>query len=172
MNESIYADAMRLKRSYKTNDPFELLDALNVEWEMTHSFRKNGLKGFCTIANQTKYVRINGLLVREEQRVVASHEAGHIVRHGNILRVGAFKDNDIYNATGKLEREANFFGADFMIDDEEVLDLMHSCGANFFSVARSLYVPAPFFAFKLYSMVERGYAMRMPVELDSTFLAK
>ena len=39
-------------------------------------------------------------------------------------------------------------------------------------VASSLYIPAPFFAFKLYSMVERGFAVRVPVDLDSTFLAK
>ena len=47
-----------------------------------------------------------------------------------------------------------------------------TCDANFFTVARTLYIPEPFFAFKLYSMVERGYSMKMPVELDSTFLAR
>lgn len=96
------------------------------------------------VANQTKYVRINGLLRPEEQRVVASHEAGHLICHSRFLQVGAFKDNDIYNATGKLERESNFFGTDFMIDDEKVLELMHSGDANFFSMAHSLYVPVPF----------------------------
>ena len=29
---------------------------------------------------------------------------------------------------------------------------------------------APFFAFKLYSMVNRGYSMRVPVDLNSSFL--
>lgn len=50
---------------------------------------------------------------------------------------------------------------------------MHrSCDANFFSVASALNIPAPFFAFKLFSMVKRGFAMRLPVDLDSAFLAK
>ena len=80
------------------------------------------------------------------------------------------QDFDVYNVKSRLERQANFFAADFLIDDDEVLDLMHSGDADFFDVARSLRIPAPFFAFKLYSMVDRGYAMRMPVDLDSTFL--
>lgn len=172
MKETIYSDAMRLRQKYQTNNPFELLDALNVDWQMTAAYPHNGLKGYCTIINRIKYVRINSFLCPEEQLVVASHEAGHIVCHKTVLSIGAFKDSDIYSAAGKWEREANLFGADFMLDDEEVLDLMHSHGANFFSVAKSLCVPAPFFAFKLYSMVDRGYNMRMPVDLDSTFLAK
>lgn len=172
MLDSIYDEAMRLQHKYHTRDPFELLDALNAVVRYTVSFPRDGLKGYCTILNKTKYVQINAHLSRPEKAVVAVHEAGHLVIHTDELKVGAFKDSDIYNATGKIEREANFFGADFMIDDEQVLDLMHSCGANFFSVAKALYVPAPFFAFKLYSMVNRGYAMRMPVDLESGFLAK
>ena len=89
----------------------------------------------------------------------------------DVAGVGAFKDIDIYMATGKKEREANFFAADFLIADEEVIELMKTCDANFFNVAKALSIPAPFFAFKLYSMVERGYAMHVPVDLDSAFLA-
>lgn len=64
------------------------------------------------------------------------------------------------------------FAADFLIRDEDVLKRMKACDSNFFNVAKALRIPAPFFAFKLYSMVERGYAMRMPVDLDSAFLAR
>ena len=76
------------------------------------------------------------------------------------------------SVAGKKEREANVFAADFLIRDADVLELMQSCDSNFFNVSKALRIPAPFFAFKLYSMVERGHAMRMPVDLDSTFLAR
>lgn len=115
---------------------------------------------------------INAHLREEEQRVVAGHEAGHIILHMDELKMGAFRDDDIYQAKSQQEREANFFSADFLISDDDVLDAMKACGANFFTVAHTLYIPEPFFAFKLYSMAERGYSMRMPVELDSTFLAR
>ena len=172
MNCYVFSQAERLQRKYQTRDPFELLDALRVVVSMTNTFRRDGLKGFCTILNQTKYVVINSKLAEEEQRVVAGHECGHIVIHSDFLKLGAFKDHDVYQATGKTEREANFFAADFLISDEEVLDLMSTCDANFFSVAKGLSIPAPFFAFKLYSMVERGFSMRVPTGLNSTFLAR
>ena len=148
MNDHIFAQAEKLQKKYSSRDPFELLEALNVIVMFSDSYARDGLKGFCTIQHKTKYVVINGKLSDEEQRVVAAHELGHIVVHQTDLKIGAFKDNDIYLATGKKEREANFF-----------------------NVAKALAIPAPFFAFKLYSMVERGYAMRVPVDLDSAFLA-
>ncbi len=171
MNNAIYLEAEWLRKKHNTRDPFELLEAANVVVDFTREFPKNGLKGFCTIINRTRYVVINARLCEEEQRVVAGHEAGHIILHMDDLKIGAFKDSDIYQAKSKKEREANFFSADFLISDDEVLDAMKACDANFFTVAHALYIPVPFFAFKLYSMVERGYSMKMPVELDSTFLA-
>ena len=171
MNDHIFAQAERLRKKYRTRDPYEALEEMNVVIMYSNAFARDGLKGFCTIQNKTKYVVINEHLSEEEQRVVAAHELGHIVVHNTDLKIGAFKDNDIYMATGKKEREANFFAADFLIADEDVIDLMKTCDANFFNVAKALSIPAPFFAFKLYSMVERGYAMRVPVDLDSAFLA-
>lgn len=171
MNDRIFLETERLIRRYGTRDPFELLDSLNVVVKFSTAFSRDGLKGFCTIMNRTRYVVINASLRSEEQRVVAGHEAGHIVVHADNLKIGTFRDNDIYLATGKMEREANIFAADFLISDDEVMEHMRSCDANFFNVARALCIPPPFFAFKLYSMVERGYAMRMPVDLNSSFLA-
>lgn len=172
MNDHIFAQAEQLRKKYRTRDPFEALEGMNVELMFTNAFARDGLKGFCTIQNRIKYVVINERLSDEDQRVVAAHELGHLVVHNADLKIGTFRDNDIYMATGRKEREANFFAADFLIADEDVIDLMKTCDANFFNVAKALSIPAPFFAFKLYSMVERGYAMRVPVDLDSRFLAK
>ena len=122
MNLDIYEDAERLAKRYGTRDPFELLDAMNVVVKFTDKFPKDGLKGFCTFMNKTKYVVINDRLSSIEARVVAGHEAGHIIRHATELKVGAFQDNDIYMATGKKEREANVFAADFLIRDADVLE--------------------------------------------------
>lgn len=171
MSDMIFLQAERLRKKYHTRDPFELLKANNVVVDFTREFGKDGLKGFCTIINRVRYVVINDYLSDEEQRVVAGHEAGHIILHMDDLKIGAFRDNDIYQAKSTKEREANFFSADFLLSDDEVLDAMLACDANFFTVAHALYIPVPFFAFKLYSMVSRGYTMKMPVELDSTFLA-
>ena len=168
---STFNEVEALVRRYGTRDPFELISAVpDMKLWVTDNFQEDGLKGFATIQNRTKYIVVNGLLIPEEQLVVAAHELGHIYKHELRLRAQPLRDFEIYAAQGKLEREANFFAADFLISDEQALDEIHSCGADFFSVAKLLRIPAPFFAFKLYSLVERGTPMRMPVDLDSTFL--
>lgn len=53
---SIYADAERFAAQYGTHDPFELLDAMNVVVTFSDRFASDGLKGFCTIMNKTRYV--------------------------------------------------------------------------------------------------------------------
>lgn len=172
MTYNIYEEAERIVKKYGTRDPFELIECIpSMELWVTDKFPENGLKGFATIQNKTKYIVVNGLLTPEEQRVVAGHELGHIFRHDATLRAHAMQEFNIYNATGRLEREANSFSADFLISDEEVLDEIHSGNADFFSVAKILRIPAPFFAFKLYSLVARGVKLKLPVELDNRFLA-
>ncbi len=170
---STFDDAQKLVAKYGTRDPFQIIcEAPDIKLWSTNSFAANGLKGFATIQNRTKYVVVNALLEKEEQRVVAGHELAHIIRHESRLRTCLMKDFNIYGAVGKLEREANFFAADLLIGDDEALDEIQSCGADFFSVAKTLCIPAPFFAFKLYSMVERGHPVRVPVELNNSFLAE
>lgn len=166
-----FREVERIIKKYDTRNPFQLIKSIpNIKLWLADNFAADGLKGFATIQNRTKYVVMNNLLPDEEKAVVAAHELGHIFRHELRLKAQPMQDFDIYGATGKLEREANFFAADFLISDERALDEICSCGADFFSTASALNIPAPFFAFKLYSLVQRGYAMRMPVDLDNSFL--
>ncbi len=171
MTQYVYSQIEKYVRKYQTRDPYEILDALHVVTRFSNNYPRDGLKGYCIQLNRTKYVVINDNLCEDDRRVTASHELGHIVIHGKELQCSPFKDFNIYQATGRKEREANFFGADLLIPDEEVLDLVHSQNANFFNVAKALNVPCEFFAFKLYSMVERGFPMRMPIDLSNDFLA-
>lgn len=132
-----FDDTQKLIQKYGTRDPFELIDALpNTKLWPARSLDADGLRGFATIVNRVRYIAVNPHLPYEEQRVIAGHELGHIFEHSNHLRCQAMQDFDIYQATGRLEREANFFAADLLLDDEEVLDLIHSGNTDFFSVAK------------------------------------
>ena len=172
MTEMIFNQAQCCRKRYKTSDPYELLDAMDVVLLHSNAYPRDGLRGYCTVMNRTKYVVINQKQPEEEQRVVAGHEGAHLILHMAHLKVGAMRDFDLYNTTSRLERQANFFAADLMIADDDVLDLMHSRDADFFDVAKQLLVPAPFLSFKLYSMVNRGFRMHVPLDLDSTFLKR
>ena len=174
MDNRIFEYACKLSKKYGTRDPFDILEHClpNTKLKISDRYEADGLKGYATIqVRGQKFAVINGKLCPEEQRVVAAHELGHLILHETHLKVAPMRDFDIYNALGKYERETNSFAADFLISDEEALDVIHSCDSDFFSSAKELCIPAPFFAFKLYSLIQRGNKLRMPVDLDSRFLA-
>ena len=170
MTEMIFRQAQRLRQRFHTSDPYELLENMGVVLVLSNLYPCDGLRGYCTVMNKIRYVVVNAKQPEDEQRVVAGHEAGHLILHMAQLKVGAMRDFDVYNVKSRLEQQANFFAADFLINDDDVLDLVHSHDADFFNVAKELLIPAPFFAFKLCSMVHRGYNMHMPLDLNSTFL--
>ncbi len=170
MNEMIFDQAQRCRKRFHTSDPFELLESMGVVLVYSLKYPHNGLRGYCTVMNRTKYVVINANQPWEEQRVVAGHEAGHLILHKTLLKTGAMSDLDVYHVKSQLERQANFFAADFLIEDDEALEVIHSEDKDFFDTAKELLIPAPFLAFKLYSMIRRGYNMSMPVDLNSMFL--
>ena len=170
MTDVIFNEAVRYRKRFHTSDPFELLDEMGVILKFSDMYPRDGLRGFCALMNRIRYVVINGKQPEEEQRVVAAHEAAHLILHMDQLKAGAMRDFGVYNVTSRLERQANFFAADFLIDDEAVLDQIQTSDGNFLDVAKNLLIPAPFFQFKLFSMVNRGHSMRMPGDLDSTFL--
>lgn len=83
MSNYIYDTVEKLCKKYKTRDPFELLNGMNVI--VTESFAFSNLKGFCFLNCRTTYVVINGNLTDSEKRIVAAHELGHIVLHKDHL---------------------------------------------------------------------------------------
>ena len=155
MNDYIYERAMLCRERIQGSDPFQLLRDLGIVLMISNAFAKDHLRGFCTMANGVPYVVINGNLLLHQDR----------------LRDGVpLYDLELCSNRSRLEQQANLFAADFLLGDDEVLEQMSGGDADYFAVAKALSVPAPMLSFKLFSMVRRGYPVRMPVELDSTFL--
>ena len=175
MSDFIFRETERLFKKYKTRDPFELLDCIGAVTKFTYEYGRKGLKGYSVILNRTKYAVINGKLHEAERRVVAGHEAAHLILHvDEILSspIKALRDFSMFDNSGRIEYQANLFLADFMMDDDEVLEYVRGEDANFFNIANELRVPAPLFAFKCYSLTRRGYEVRSPIDLDSKFLGR
>lgn len=105
--------AQKLYKKYGTRSPFEIIDVVpDMKLWMSEAYPADGLRGFATIQNRIRYAVVNSFLQPEEQRIVAAHELGHLIRHEVRLRIQPMQDFDVYAATGKLEREANFFAAE------------------------------------------------------------
>jgi len=169
----IYLEAMKAVEQYHTRDPYELLDCIGASVHLVHDFAIDGLKGFAAIRKGKKFAVINARLDEHEQRIVAGHEAAHLILHEeDILRspMQALKDFNLLVDPGCLENEANRFLADFIISDEDVLDAALGKEHDFYAGARALCLLPELFAFKLYSMAQRGFPVRNPVDLKSDFL--
>ena len=66
-----------------------------VRW--TDAFSADGLKGFCYFVNRILFVVINENLDEHEQRLVAMHEAAHIVLHRKQLMVAPLRDFGLFS---------------------------------------------------------------------------
>jgi len=169
----IYSEVERIVRKHRTRDPFELLCAIGAVTHFSYVYSREGLKGYSTIINRVMYAVVNGNMGEEEQRITAGHEAGHLILHRDIIMaspVKMMKDFNIFDNSGRHEYEANTFLADFLVTDGEVLECLEYSESDSFNMARELYLPPPLFAFKLQSMMRRGYDVRSPVSLDSRFM--
>ena len=175
MTDFIFHETKRIYAKYMTRDPFALLESIGAVVYFTREYGPRGLKGYSTVMNRNKYAVINAYLSPAEQKIVAGHEAAHLILHvDEILSspVRALRDFNMWDNTGRIEYEANLFLADFILNDDEVMEHVYDEDMNFFTIASELCVPSPLFAFKLYSMMRRGYEVRSPIDLDSQFLGK
>ena len=170
-----YQEAQWMVYRHGTRDPFELLDAIGAVTWLSYEFDADGLKGFAAIMNHIPYAAINGNLSDEERRIVAGHEAAHLILHKNEIQrspASIMRDFDLYSNSGKLEFEANSFLADFLVSDEQTLEAMEDVAGDYFFTAKMLHLPPPLLTFKLRSMIQRGHDLKNPATLQSGFLGK
>lgn len=171
----IYNEADGYARRFKTRNPYELLDAIGAITVFSDEYEPDGLKGFSTILGRVMFAVINSKLNEQDRRIVAGHEAAHLILHKREILLSpakAMKDFNLFDNSGRYEHQANNFLADFLVADDEVMDIIRSNELDYFGTARELCMPPPLLAFKLYSMMQRGFAVRNPVNLTSDFLGK
>ena len=171
----IFNEAETIAAKYQTRDPYKLLDSIGAIVKVEYDFDPDGLKGFAAIIKRVMFCVINGHLAEHEQRIVAGHEAAHLILHRKEILLSpakALQDFDLFNNSGRLEYQANSFLADFLVSDDEVMDVITQSDCDYFANARELNMPPHLLAFKLFSMMHRGYSVRNPIGLSSNFLGK
>lgn len=170
---TIYLQVEQVIARFGTRDPLELLGAIGAITRLSYNFSPEGLKGFATIQNGTMYAVINGHLNEHEKRIVAGHEAAHLILHQDEIFNSPGKvvqDFHLFDNSGSLERQANAFLADFLVSDEDTLEIIAQSEGDYFCTASILHMPPALLAFKLHSMIDRGYALQNPIGLESGFL--
>jgi len=107
-----------LHSRFKTRNPFEIADNLNIIIKFGDF---EHLKGFYKYVCRNRFIAISSRSDATEQMIICSHELGHDQLHRNQAKTGLMKDYHIYNAMDVCEREANYFAAQLLIDNNDFL---------------------------------------------------
>ena len=99
-------------KKYKTNNPFELAEALGIEvlYENLGS-----INGYYTKMLRSKYIHVNYNLNEDRQRYTVAHELGHALMHPN-ANTPFLRENTLFSVD-KLERQANTFAVELLMPD-------------------------------------------------------
>lgn len=168
MGNYIISEVEKLVNKYKTRDPFELIECLGIHLRFDNNLVH--LKGYYHMINRERYIIINGNLSEQEQMVVAAHELGHDRFHKHLAKVTPMKDLNIYDMTSKPEYESNIFASELLIQDEQIEELARDNDMGYLSMCSHLSLNPNIVAFKLYSMIQKGYNYNLPQNINSRFL--
>lgn len=133
-----------LKKKFKTTNIFELIDFLNIEIIETDL----GIKtlGMYRTIKRNKFIFLNNNLDYIEKKFILAHELGHAVLHSSVNCF--FLENNSFFVKNKIEREANEFSAELLIDDVELKDLLCSSYTTA-QIAALMEVPESLILYKL-----------------------
>lgn len=112
MKDYIEYQAKKLVHKYRTRNPFELAEALNITIKF-YDFKE--LKGFYTYYKRNRYIGINQNLCKIEQTLCCAHEIGHDQLHRHLTYY--MKDYNFFT-NSRAEYQANLMAAHILIPDD------------------------------------------------------
>lgn len=135
MNDFIIDRVNKLKKEYKTNNPFDI-----AEGEKIIIIREplGSIRGYYNKYVRQKFIHINSDMDEIQQLVTCGHELGHAILHPN-ANTPFFRVNTFYSIS-KLEKQANKFDAHLLVDMNQIDSyLLKHC--SYEQIAASLNLP-------------------------------
>jgi Zn-dependent peptidase ImmA (M78 family) len=166
----ICAAVEKIRRKYDEDDPVRLCHLMDIKL-LYESFGRDedAIKGFFVECKRIKTITVNSDLPDVIQSIIVAHELGHAVLH-NKLGIHAFHDIGLFDESSILEKDANLFAAEYLLQDEDVLAALND-DSTFFAAASKLYVPIELLDFKFRVLKWKGYKiMEPPITARSNFL--
>lgn len=152
----------KLVKKYDTRDPYELCKCLEIKIHFYNLEKK--LKGFFFYQSRQKNIVIDSNVNDVLERILIAHELGHAVLHTKIAMMKGFQEMEVLDGSSLEEDEANFFAAELLLDDNEVLENLSEY--SFFETAQRLFVPAALLDYKFSLLHEKGK------RVDSMYIRK
>ena len=169
--EKIKDKADSLKARYHTDKLQELCQEMHITvMEAPMGAAERSCKGFFIQHSRQKVIVLNAEMPEHIKRIILAHELGHAVLHSN-EGISAFHDCVVLSGSNPQELEANVFAAEFLIDDNMVLESIKE-GRDFYTMASELCVPPEMLDFKLRIMQKQGHPIVAPYIAKSDFLKR
>lgn len=159
-----------IKRKYGESDPFRLCHAMGIKLIFQPMGKSpDAVKGFFLEHKRIRTITVNSDLPEVIQKIIVAHEICHALFHRK-AGIQTFHEVRMFDQTSVLEKEANLFTAELLLDDASVFDVLNR-DTTFFSAAAVLYVPAELLDFKFRLMKWKGYKLtEPPISARSNFL--
>ncbi len=159
-----------LVKKYDERDPFRLCDAMGITVIMqSMGTAPDAIKGFFLESHRIRTITVNSDLPEVIQRIIVAHELCHAIHH-RTGGVCAFHEIAMFDENSMMEKDANVFAAELLLEDADVFEVLNQ-DTTFFSAAAILQVPAELLDFKFRVMKWRGYKLtEPPISARSNFL--
>lgn len=130
--------AYALMQRHKTNDPFEIAAAQDIQ--IINAMLGQKVRGFCHYCLRRYIIYLNSDLSDHERRFVCAHELGHIFLHKNLN--SAFLNTYTLSCTSKYENEAHLFALELLygyMDPEEFDGWSQEAIQGFLGINQEIY---------------------------------
>ena len=125
----------KLIKKHGTNDPFLIADQRHV---LVYDRPLGGILGFFTANRHIPMIYLNADVTEPVHRFVCAHELGHSVLHPH-LNTPFLRQNTLFSID-RVEREANTFGVELLMPDNELYEYRES-GITIHEVATIYGIP-------------------------------
>jgi Zn-dependent peptidase ImmA (M78 family) len=156
--EKISETANALAVKYRTRDPYEIAERLNIRVRIADDFTH--LKGMYTVIARNRFIILNGTLDEQTKKIVLAHEIGHDRLHAALAKSVGFREVTLYDMNTRPEYEANIFAAELLLETERVLELVYD-GRDILEAAKILGSDVNLVALKIASLSKQGYQLRI-----------
>ena len=133
-----FDDTQKLIQKYGTRDPFELIDALpNTKLWPAKSLDADGLRGFATIVNRVRYIAVNPHLPTRSSVSLPVTNWDISLNTRIICAAKPCRISTFIRPPADWKEKPISSPPIWLLDDEEVLDLIHSGNTTFSALPKS-----------------------------------
>lgn len=132
MKNYIKNTVAQLTEKHNTNNPFEIANAENI---IILKEPLGNINGYYNKKYRQQFIHINCNIDESSQYTTCCHELGHAILHPDSNT--PFLRNNTFYSVNKLEKQANLFAAELIIQDD-IIHNYENCNLEYISLTENI----------------------------------